>query len=262
VEGAADIRILLVEDYPINREVTVAILNKIGFSDITIAENGQVAVDMFRRKTAFDLILMDIQMPVMDGCEATGHIRRMENGAGRVPIIAMTANALEGDRENYLAAGMDDYISKPVRKEGLIEVLGRWTNKNQTQVPAQKTVFTDTEDASFGRMVFNSEDTMSRYDDDSEVVRMIIEKFIEQTPGTIKEIETAIESENSARAGSRAHALKGGAAYIGAERVRKIAFDMENSKNDKSFQVGEITADQAVWRQYGQKSNEQNSCRG
>jgi two-component system sensor histidine kinase/response regulator len=227
--GAVDMRILLVEDNLINQEAAVAILNRFGFQDIAIAENGRIALDMFRNNTAFDLVLMDVQMPVMDGYEATGHIRKIENESGRVPIIAMTANAIEGDREKCLAAGMDDYITKPIQIEKFVEVVGRWTNSVKTQVQAQPAAAPDVIDNAGGYPVFNFDDTLSRYGNDLEVVRMIIASFIEQTPGTIKEIEAAVDAANSALAGSSSHALKGGAAYIGAERFRNIAFKMESA---------------------------------
>ncbi|MCG8617577.1 MAG: response regulator, partial [Desulfobacterales bacterium] len=113
--------ILLVEDNKINRKVALKMLQSMGHT-VTVAENGKLAVDLVQAAPAgFDLILMDIQMPVMGGEEAAQKIRELEDGTPfRTPIIALTANAMKGDRERFLAAGMDDYISKPVKKKDLI----------------------------------------------------------------------------------------------------------------------------------------------
>ena len=117
------IRLLLVEDEPINREVALMMLEDAGFT-VDTAEDGVLALDRMERQR-YDLILMDMQMPNMDGLETTRRIRRLAQG-GNVPIIAMTANAFEEDRSRCLAAGMNDFISKPVNPQCLLETMGRW----------------------------------------------------------------------------------------------------------------------------------------
>ncbi len=119
--------ILVVEDYVNNQRVVIAHLKKMGYA-AHIVENGHEAVEAFRNSAAlYQLVLMDWQMPVMDGLEATRQIRQVEAPSGRhVPIIAMTANAITGDRERCLAAGMDDYLSKPVKRDELKQILSRW----------------------------------------------------------------------------------------------------------------------------------------
>jgi two-component system sensor histidine kinase/response regulator len=120
----SDRHILLVEDNEVNRKFAVRVLEKAGCS-VEIATNGQDAVDAYER-SSFDVILMDIQMPVMDGLTATRRIRSIEEGRDRrTPIIAMTANAMTGDRERCLDAGMDGYVSKPVRRGILMEEMDR-----------------------------------------------------------------------------------------------------------------------------------------
>ncbi|CBL46927.1 sensory box histidine kinase/response regulator [gamma proteobacterium HdN1] len=128
VHGASSLRILVVEDHPINRQVAVGLLKKLGFVP-EVAENGEIALKMMQNQ-AYDLILMDLQMPVMDGYSTTRTVRQWEReGRRRTPIIAMTAHALSGDRERCAEAGMDDYLAKPVKAELLMAVLGKWLPK-------------------------------------------------------------------------------------------------------------------------------------
>jgi CheY-like chemotaxis protein len=121
-------RILLTEDNVVNQRVALRILEKAGHT-VAIAENGKVALRMLEQQS-FDLILMDVQMPEMGGFEATALIREKEEGKGRhIPIIAMTAHAMAGDRERCIAAGMDDYLAKPVAASALLEMVGQYTPK-------------------------------------------------------------------------------------------------------------------------------------
>jgi CheY-like chemotaxis protein len=119
-------RILLAEDNLVNQKLATIILSKAGYK-VTVAANGQRALEIFTRNPSdFDAILMDIQMPEMDGYEATRCIRK--NGNNNIPIIAMTANAMKGDRELCLDAGMNDYITKPIKRDIVFQVLEKWLN--------------------------------------------------------------------------------------------------------------------------------------
>jgi len=121
----AGLRILVAEDNPVNQRVAERLLQKRGHR-VVVAQNGHEALDAVQRET-FDLVFMDVQMPKMSGVEATEAIREQEKSTGRhLPIVALTANALRGDREKYLASGMDDYLAKPIRKEELYEILDRY----------------------------------------------------------------------------------------------------------------------------------------
>jgi two-component system sensor histidine kinase/response regulator len=130
-------RILVVEDNPTNQKLAVAILSKHNFHAV-VAESGQQALDIFRAQgDAFDLILMDVQMPGMDGLETTGAIREMEGGRRRIPIIAVTARAMQGDRDRCLDAGMDDYLAKPIHPTELLALLKRYLPDGVPGVPVR-----------------------------------------------------------------------------------------------------------------------------
>jgi CheY-like chemotaxis protein len=115
--------VLLAEDHPVNRQLVVKMLEKHGHT-VTTAENGLRAAELFGLQT-FDIVLMDIQMPVMNGFEATAAIRKAEGGRSRVPIVALTAHSADRDRSRCLAADMDDYLSKPIRPRDLLAALDR-----------------------------------------------------------------------------------------------------------------------------------------
>jgi CheY-like chemotaxis protein len=120
--------ILLAEDNPLNQMVATGLLKNQGHR-IALAPNGLKALEVYE-KESFDLILMDVQMPEMDGLEATARIRKKEKQSGRrVPIIALTAHAMQGDRERFLAAGMDDYVTKPIQLDNLLEIIERLTKE-------------------------------------------------------------------------------------------------------------------------------------
>ncbi len=122
--------ILVVEDYPVNQELTKELLEMMG-CDVEVVESGAEAIEAVKRNP-YDMIFMDIQMPEMDGYEATKEIRRIEGSAKHVPIVALTANALQGDREKCLSAGMDEYISKPFRASELETTLLKFLRPKQT----------------------------------------------------------------------------------------------------------------------------------
>lgn len=116
--------VLVVEDYPLNAELIKEMLEMMGCK-VEIAENGVIALEMLKNAD-YQIVFMDVQMPKMDGMEATGLIRKFDGKKALIPVVALTANALQGDREKYLAAGMDDFISKPLKFAEIERVLARF----------------------------------------------------------------------------------------------------------------------------------------
>ncbi len=230
IEGASRMQVLLVEDHPINQKAIIPILGKLGFGNVAIADNGLIALDMINNVN-FDLVLMDIQMPFMDGYETTRAIRKLKKKSADVPIIAMTANAIEGDRERCLAAGMNDYLSKPIQKKALLTALKHWIKNPERILPNRNTKNEPSGDGdkTSELFIFNADEAIERYDGDLEVLKMIIQSFIEETPGSIEAISAALNSGDGVAAGAKSHALKGGASYIGAQRIQAMAMDMETA---------------------------------
>ena len=125
------LRILLAEDHPVNRQLAVRLLEREGHT-VVVAANGREAL-LALAAASFDVVLMDVQMPVMDGVEATEALRRSQRGSGRhTPIVALTANAMKGDKERYLNCGMDGYLTKPIRRKELTEALQRFAAPART----------------------------------------------------------------------------------------------------------------------------------
>jgi two-component system, sensor histidine kinase and response regulator len=202
-------RVLLVEDNRVNQEVARRLLSTIGI-DTVVVENGHEAVRAIQAGR-FEVVLMDCQMPVMDGYEATRVVRQWESGSARhVPIIAMTANALPGDREKCLAAGMDAYLTKPIKREALAAELGRWL---QSAPPAA-----DRFDAeAFSQLESLMGDGMAD----------IIETYLVDTPMQLATLSDAILKQDLVVVGRAAHSLKSSSAVLGVTGVESVARELE-----------------------------------
>ena len=209
------VRLLVVEDNPVNQKVAVRQLERLGYS-AQVASNGLEAVEITSR-IAFDLIFMDCQMPEMDGFEATRAIRRRENGQARIPIVALTANALAGDRERCLAAGMDDYLSKPVSERDLAATLERWVShpgpgEVVQQPPLDEAVLQSLRALSFGA---------------GDFLREVADLFLVDVPPRLESITAAAQRKDAAELASAAHALKSSAGNIGATRMHALSWKLE-----------------------------------
>jgi two-component system, sensor histidine kinase and response regulator len=220
--NVAGLRVLLAEDNPVNQRVALHHLAKQGLSAVAVA-NGREALDAIA-KDDFDLILMDVQMPEMDGFEATRAIRTEEIGTGRhLRIVAMTAHAMKGDRERCLDAGMDDYISKPVPKGELLRVL--------TEASAAKNAAALTRAASSGEPVFDVAVALDRVDGEREFLEEIIRLFLADVPGRLAEIEEAFNQQDAKRLALAGHSLKGATGCLGGVRASSTALQLETIAN-------------------------------
>jgi PAS domain S-box-containing protein len=215
------LRILVVEDNLINRAVATGILEKEGHVLVHTA-TGREAVEAFRTET-FDLILMDVQMPEMDGFEATRHIRALEEATGRhTRIVAMTAYAMAGDRERCLAAGMDDYVSKPMRKEDLLRAIdgaGLAANEDQTDTT----------------LLFSREQLLSQWGGDERVMKKLVSIFNDSTPQLVEAIGQAVEKHDAPALAGHAHKLLGSLGAFGAKYAATVAQRLEKHGRENDF---------------------------
>jgi len=219
-EGA---RVLLVEDNPVNQEVARRILQTYGIKP-AVCVNGAEAVARLDAE-AFDLVLMDCQMPVMDGYQATEAIRTQEaaRGRARIPILAMTANAMAGDRERCLAAGMDDYLTKPFKREALGALLGRWLIGAPPRAPPSSAVVAPT---SVERTL--DEEVLGQLRDifDGDVSG-VVHAYLIDGQNQISSMASALERQNCVELGRAAHSLKSTSRSVGAEAVANVAEELE-----------------------------------
>ncbi|WBA84819.1 response regulator [Endozoicomonas sp. GU-1] len=241
------IQILLVEDNMVNQKVATSMLKKIGLSHIHIAEDGREALNMSRHQT-YDLVLMDCQMPEMSGYEATGLIRQREREQQlpRIPIIAMTANAMAEDREKCLAAGMDDYLSKPVKIDHLRERLAHWLIHDtppQTATPkaAETTrAIASKPDQSKQHPLIDQSVFSALQELMEEEFPVLINSFLEDAPKLMADIKFSSKDADREVLVRAAHTLKSSSNNLGATQLAMIAADIE--KEGKASQLAEASA--------------------
>jgi PAS domain S-box-containing protein len=227
------LHILLAEDSPINQRLAVTLLKKQGHT-VTVAVNGVEALAGLARE-AFDVVLMDVQMPEMDGLETTTRIRRQEAGTRRhVPIIAMTAQAMKGDRERCLEAGMDGYVSKPLHPQDLFDALARLSGEPAHQRPAVPPT---------RAIQIPREEVMSRVGDDRELLQTLVEMFIESYPAQLTALRESIARGDAALVRRQAHTLKGAVATFGVVPIMEAASQLE-----RMGAVNDLTGADAAWQ--------------
>ncbi len=206
--------ILLVEDNTVNERVAVGLLTRRGH-EVAVARNGIEALAALDAR-AFDLVLMDLQMPGMGGLEATAAIRVREHGTGaRVRIVAMTAHAMKGDRERCLAAGMDDYLAKPFEPQALFDVVERTTSGTAASGVAPRHGPIDTADL------------LRRLGGDENLMREVIALFTVELPGRLAAVHAAADQRDAEQLRMAAHALKGMAGNLSASEVVEAAAALE-----------------------------------
>lgn len=256
-------KILLVEDGKTNQTMAVGLLTKWGHY-VELAENGIDAIAKWRDQT-FDVILMDVQMPVMDGLDATREIRELEDGQRHVPIVAMTAHALKGDRQRCLDAGMDDYVSKPIRKHELFRSLSRLcsstampTDSTPSPVDPRPAEGRAIEESSAlrsdGDLVANGSDSPGECESSrplvvinwEEAIRILGDhefhcSLLESAIGEISDLrpklEKALQAADKTTAHRLAHTIKGAARAVVAERTTEVAAAVERAASDGQLDV-------------------------
>jgi signal transduction histidine kinase/DNA-binding response OmpR family regulator/HPt (histidine-containing phosphotransfer) domain-containing protein len=225
-QPSKELRILLAEDNLVNQRVALHILRKANHS-VHAVVNGREAVEALEREP-FDLVLMDVQMPEMDGFEATDAIRTREKISGKhMPIVAMTAHAMAGDRDRCLAAGMDEYISKPVHGPDLLRLLQKFAPPS-APVAAPIAAPSPAVAPKSDKPVFDRETALDRVNGEAELLDEVIELFLTDAPNRLAEVRTALEQGDPKRLQMAAHSLKGAAGYVGADRTSAQALKLEN----------------------------------
>ncbi len=215
------LRILLAEDSLMNQKLALGLLQ--GDHDVTVVSDGQSAVDMVVTG-AFDLVLMDVQMPVLDGLEATRAIRARERSSdSHLPIIAMTAHAMKGDRERCLAAGMDHYISKPIRAARLYDTLVATMSISTRQEGGKP----EPAPGFLNAHVVDWDEALRRVNGDRRLLRDIVEAFLDESPRLLAMIRGAIEQQDAKTLQRVAHTLKGSTGYFGATQASEMALQLE-----------------------------------
>jgi len=226
----AGMKVLLAEDNAVNRTLAKKLLEKHGHA-VVLAENGRQALETLDREDV-DMILMDVQMPVMDGLEAIALIRKKEAGSGtHLPIIALTAHAMKGDRERCLAAGADDYLTKPIHSPALFAALGRIRDSissartmvavadtAQTPDPTQTTTNTNSLDLA---------DALQRVEGDNDLLEEIARIFVDESAKTMAEIRDALSAPDAHLLEQLAHRLKGSSSNLGATFLAQSAGELE-----------------------------------
>lgn len=226
IKRPANQKILIVEDNETNQDIAEMILQKKGFNTGT-AENGQIAIERLINDQ-YDLVLMDCQMPVMDGYQSTHAIRQMQEFKN-LPIIAMTANAMKGDRDKCLEAGMNDYISKPIDSELLIAVIEKHLHNKSVDHSAKSN-----HRAEDKPLVFDHETLMKRLESDSDFLKKVLKSFFKNTPLLIENIRDSFQHGNYDNISHYAHTLKGTAGNVSANKIRKTAIQIENAANEQN----------------------------
>jgi polar amino acid transport system substrate-binding protein len=225
--------ILLAEDNLVNQKVAQVQIQKLGYT-LHIVNNGQQAVDAAQAER-YAVILMDCQMPVMDGFEATAAIRKAEqSGANRIPIIAMTANAMQGDRERCLAAGMDDYISKPISAELLAAALSRWVaGPPADTVALVLTPFAEPPEPPPQLIDFALLEDY--FGDDPQVLAQLLELFQTSTLSLLEKLHAAVAVRDESSVMALSHEAKGSCGNLGIERMAHIATQLETAVEEADW---------------------------
>src|SRR5262249_2507190 len=240
--GGRPLQILLAEDNPVNQMTATTMFEKLGHA-VTVANNGRQAIDRINEQQ-FDVVFMDVQMPEMDGVTATCEIRKREQATGRhIPIVAMTAHAMKGDKEKCLEAGMDDYVSKPIRGKDLGDVLARIVERFLTEAPANRDpAAASATDANGGsRMILDEAALLEECDNDKALLSRMVEIFDRDARERLPRLREAVRAGAAVTVKEEAHALKGGIGTFYAKAAYETAYDLEKMGADGNLSNAQAT---------------------
>jgi CheY-like chemotaxis protein len=257
IQGA---KILLVEDNLNNQEVGTQFLKRAGFW-VQVANNGQQAVEMVESELykavneysgAYDAVLMDVQMPVMDGYAATRELRKLSDSGIKssnkqgprkinyLPIIAMTAHAMEGDREKCLQAGMDDYIAKPINPKELYTTLVRWIEPGKRKKPdyEQENAAQDAQESGLPEHIpgLKLQDSLDRLGRDYALYKRLLSRFYQENQNIIEQLRLGLKNDDLNKAASLLHTFKGSAGNIGAHKLANAVALLEEALKQSDLQ--------------------------
>ena len=217
-------RILLVEDNPMNQKLAIALIKRAGYS-VHPVENGIKAIETLKQST-YNLILMDVQMPEMNGFEATKAIRQMEGEKKHIPIVAMTAHAMKGDKERCLKAGMDDYIAKPIEPQELFDTIEKWSkNYCREKVKTKKDDYKKKKTEK--NIPIEFETAVDRFCGDRELLENMLEEFLDYVPKQLRTLDKAIKKGDAETVDREAHSLKGLAAQLSVKGLADLSLNLE-----------------------------------
>ena len=220
-------RILLAEDNSTNREVALGILRRLGLHADAVADGAEAVSSL--ASIPYDLVLMDMRMPVMDGVEATRQIRDPQSAvlSHGIPIIAMTANVMQRDRERCLAAGMNDFVTKPVSMMTLRLALEKWLPIPASPIPVTTGQLVPTRAAGSVAPIFDRAGVLERVAGDHEIAQIGFEMFLDDTPRQIQVLKDLVRGGDVPGSARQAHSIRGACANVGGERLRNVATEME-----------------------------------
>jgi len=228
-------RILVADDNVSNQQVAVGIVRKMGLSADSVAD-GREALEALAR-IPYDLVLMDVHMPEMDGLEATIRIRQagmLRAGSDRLPVIAMTASAMQGDRDKCFAAGMDDFISKPVMPRTLADVLEKWLPRGNG-VDSGVAGNSGSSAASAPSPIFDMQALTERLMGDRQLTNRVLEGYLRDMPRQIQALSQALDTGGLEQVRNQAHKMAGASASVGGEALRSVLFGLEEAAIDRDL---------------------------
>jgi PAS domain S-box-containing protein len=227
--------ILVAEDNPNNQKLIEILLSKIGLKSVLVS-NGQEAIDMYKKRK-FDLILMDINMPIVDGIYATKTIREIENDYYKIPIIALTANSIAGDKEKYLLSGMDDYLSKPIDFDKLINIIKKYLVNSNNNISLDNVEKSTLIEEKFSKNIIKERLLL-----DDLTIDMLLDNFFLTLDNDLDKLQNFIDLKDCNEISKIAHYIKGSCSNLGMDTCASILDEIENEakKSKYSFSLIEL----------------------